>query len=406
MDLPGRQRRLIRGCVDLLVRAVIVVEGVMFLSGWDGWVWASRGRRCGRSGGTNTLSFGRVTVLRERERGVAVAQGKVFSSPRTPHVLALEPPAEARVGQDLRRCAAGESATGAPLVVKNMVIVGSSGASSAYRHLARSKLETGGTNGAATRSRAGRARLRHLLRRCQAWARGGANCCSPGPSTRNEPAVRGHRQPGAPTSTAEVREATTSTPTASSGGCRRRPDSLALPVHPARLVDYDSIGECILSSRTGANCSATSTKNGYFFVLDRPHERRIGPDHPLRGPNHLGAITRERQGDAKVYPEKEENRSTSTQGRPAPRNGPTRPTARRPSSSRPGPGRRGNGHPAPPGVQGEHPYWGAGVQCGHRGHGGSVSAFDAKGSGEVALRNELPMCASVLATGGGSGVRR
>ena len=46
------------------------------------------------------------------------------------------------------------------------------------------------------------------------------------------------------------------------------------------------------------------------------------------------------------------------------------------------------------------PYWGAGVQVDIEDMVGSVSAFDANGDEKWRWRNDLPMCASVLATGG------
>ncbi len=46
------------------------------------------------------------------------------------------------------------------------------------------------------------------------------------------------------------------------------------------------------------------------------------------------------------------------------------------------------------------PYWGAGVQVDLDEAVGYLSAFDANGDEKWRWRNELPMCASVLATGG------
>jgi alcohol dehydrogenase (cytochrome c) len=43
------------------------------------------------------------------------------------------------------------------------------------------------------------------------------------------------------------------------------------------------------------------------------------------------------------------------------------------------------------------PYWGAGVQVDIEDMTGSISAFDANGEEKWRWRNELPMCASVLA---------
>jgi alcohol dehydrogenase (cytochrome c) len=46
------------------------------------------------------------------------------------------------------------------------------------------------------------------------------------------------------------------------------------------------------------------------------------------------------------------------------------------------------------------PYWGAGVQVDIEDMAGSISAFDGNGEEKWRWRNELPMCASTLATGG------
>src|SRR4051812_31555831 len=101
--------------------APIVVDGVIYLSGWDGWVWALDGktgeelwRHKHEAPFDTSLCCGNVN------RGVAVAKGKVFVVTLNAHVIALD----AETGEyvwdttygDVR---AGESATVAPLVVKD-----------------------------------------------------------------------------------------------------------------------------------------------------------------------------------------------------------------------------------------------------------------------------------------------
>ena len=60
---------------------------------------------------------------------------------------------------------------------------------------------------------------------------------------------------------------------------------------PHDVWDYDSIAECILFESDGRKLLGHFDKNGYFFVA-RPHERRTGLDHPLRGPDRLGERSR------------------------------------------------------------------------------------------------------------------
>jgi alcohol dehydrogenase (cytochrome c) len=108
----------------------IVVDGVMFLTGWDGYVWA-----LDAASGDMLWQYRHAIPLDvplccgNVNRGAAVGQGKVFFVTANGHLVALD----AITGKplwdvpfvDVR---AGESATVAPLIVKNLVIVGSSGA--------------------------------------------------------------------------------------------------------------------------------------------------------------------------------------------------------------------------------------------------------------------------------------
>jgi alcohol dehydrogenase (cytochrome c) len=109
--------------------APIVVDGVMYVSGWDSWVWAIDART-----GENlwvykhAVPFDTSLCCGNVNRGVAVAKGKVYVVTLNAHVVALDAATGKAVWDtpygDVR---AGESATLAPLVVKNLVIVGSSG---------------------------------------------------------------------------------------------------------------------------------------------------------------------------------------------------------------------------------------------------------------------------------------
>ena len=112
-------------------------------------------------------------------RGVAVAEGKVFVTTLAGHIIALDAETGKKVW-DTTYCdvLAGESATVAPLVVKDMVIAGSSGGEFGNRgHLEAFNRETGervwrtymvpkpGEPGSETWPDDG-----------EAWQRGGGNC--------------------------------------------------------------------------------------------------------------------------------------------------------------------------------------------------------------------------------------
>ncbi|HEV3399267.1 MAG TPA: PQQ-binding-like beta-propeller repeat protein, partial [Actinomycetes bacterium] len=158
----------------------LVVDGVMFVSGWDGWVWALDAR----NGDLlwqyrHAIPFDVSLCCGNVNRGVAVAQGMVFVVTLNAHIIALDAETGKKVwDQTYGDVRAGESATVAPLVVKDMVIVGSSGGEFGNRgHSDAFKLETGervwrtymvpkpGEPGFETWPQDG-----------EAWQRGGANC--------------------------------------------------------------------------------------------------------------------------------------------------------------------------------------------------------------------------------------
>src|SRR5918992_1876334 len=97
----------------------IVVDGVMFVSGWDGWVWAIDAR----TGSMlwqyrHAIPYDVSLCCGNVNRGVAVAKGKVFVATLNAHVIALDAETGERIWDtvhgDVR---ASESATVAPLVV-------------------------------------------------------------------------------------------------------------------------------------------------------------------------------------------------------------------------------------------------------------------------------------------------
>jgi alcohol dehydrogenase (cytochrome c) len=385
--------------------APIVVDGIMFLSGWDGWVWALDART-----GKEIWRYKHATpydvslCCGNVNRGVAVAQGKVFVVTPNAHVLALDATTGDRVWDktygDVR---AGESATVAPLVVKNLVIVGSSGGEFGVRgHLDAFDLETGehawrcytvpkpGEPGSETWPADG-----------EAWARGGANCWLTGtfdPETNLLYVGTGNP---APDFDGGVRE-----------GDNLYTDSIiAVDVDagqirwhyqctPHDVWDYDSIAECILFESDGRKLLGHFDKNGYFFVLDRTNGALVQIT-PFVDRITWGAITRDGKVTAKVYPDKEgepvhfypgpAGAKEWTHAAYSPKTelfyvpvqdvGATATRRRREFKE-------------------SIPYWGAGVQVDIEDMTGSISAFDANGEEKWRWRNELPMCASVLATGG------
>ena len=147
----------------------IVVDGIMFVSGWDGWVWAIDARdRSDAVAVPARVPVRRVAVLRQRQPRGRGRRGKgLRHHPERARDRARRRDRQEGLGPDYGDVRAGESATVAPLVVKDMVIVGSSGGEFGVRgHADAFKRETGERvwrllHGA----EAGRARLRDLARR-------------------------------------------------------------------------------------------------------------------------------------------------------------------------------------------------------------------------------------------------
>ncbi|MFJ4033811.1 PQQ-dependent dehydrogenase, methanol/ethanol family [Streptomyces griseoluteus] len=385
--------------------APIIVDGVMFLSGWDGWVWAldaKSGVEIWRY--KHAVPFDVSLCCGNVNRGVAVAQGKVFFVTANARLLALDATTGKRVwDQTYGDVRAGESATVAPLIVKNMVIVGSSGGEFGVRgHLDAFDLETGehqwrcytvpkpGEPGSETWPADG-----------EAWARGGANCWVTGtfdPETNLLYVGTGNPAPDFDGGVREGDNLYTDSVIAvdvDSGQIRWH-----YQCTPHDLWDYDSIAECILFEQDGRKLLGHFDKNGYFFVLDRTSGERVGIT-PFVDRITWGAITRDGQVTAKVYPDKEgepvhfypgpAGAKEWTHASYSPKTGlfyvPVQDTGA--TATR----RRRE-------FKESIPYWGAGVQVDIEDMAGSVSAFDATGEEKWRWRNELPMCASTLATGG------
>lgn len=257
--------------------APLVVDGVMYVSGPNGYVWA-----LDAADGTLLWQFDYTPPIDvplccgNVNRGVAVAQGKVFYTSPNGHLFALDGvtgvPVWEQIFVDVR---AGESATAAPLVVKNMVIVGSAGAEYGVRgHLDAYDIETG----------------RRVWRRYtvpapgepgseswptnDAWQRGGGATWITGTydpeldllfwGTANPaPVFNGLERAGENLYTSAV--------------LALDPDDGAIRWHyqwtPHDVWDYDGTGESILIDQGADRLLAHFDRNGYLFMLDRTDGR-------------------------------------------------------------------------------------------------------------------------------------
>jgi len=385
----------------------IVVDDVMYVTGWDGWVWALDARE-----GTELWRYKHASpydvslCCGNVNRGCAVAEGKVFVTTLNAHVLALD----AETGkciwdQPFGDVRAGESATVAPLIVKDMVIVGSSGGEFGVRgHADAFKFETGervwrcymvpapGEPGSDTWPSDG-----------EAWARGGGNCWV------------------TPTYDADldVLYFNTGNPCPDFDGGVREGDNLytdcVVMVDPNNgeirghyqytphdVWDYDSTMENILFEQDGKKLLGHFDKNGYFFILDRT-DCSLVRVVPFVDRITWGEIDANGKVTPRVYPEaegdpvhfwpgpagaKEWTHAAYSQNTglfycPVQDIGATATRRRREFKE-------------------SIPYWGAGVAVDTEDVAGYLSAFDpATGQEKWRWRNAQPMCASVLATGGG-----
>ena len=300
---------------------------------------------------------------------------------------------------------AGESATVAPLIVKDMVIVGSSGGEFGVRgHADAFKLETGervwrcymvpdpGEPGSETWPSDG-----------EAWARGGANCWT---TPTFDPELNllyfntGNPCPDFDGGVREGDNLFTNCVVAVD------PDNGQIKAHyqytPHDVWDYDSTMENILFEMDGRKCSGHFDKNGYFFVLDRTDCSLIRVV-PFVDRITWGEIDCQRQGDAAGVP-RQGRRPGPLLARPGRREGmdPCRATARRRGcSTAPVQDVGATATRRRREFKESIPYWGAGVAVDTEDVAGYISAIDpATGQEKWRFRNEHPMTASVLATGG------
>lgn len=264
--------------------APIVVDGVMFVSGWDGYVWAldaATGRELWRY--KHEIPLDTPLCCGNVNRGVAVARGRVFLATQNGHLVALD----ARSGRPVWQQAfadvrAGESATLAPLVVKDLVLVGSSGAEFGVRgHIDAFDVESGrrawrrynvpapGEPGSETWPADG-----------VAWARGGGSAWITGTYDPELDLVYWGTGNPSPDFDGAVREGAN---LYTSSVVALDPDDGSLRWHyqwtPHDVWDYDGNNENILLDLDGRKLLAHFDKNGFLFVLDRRDGRlvRVAP---------------------------------------------------------------------------------------------------------------------------------
>ncbi|MFL5462105.1 MAG: PQQ-dependent dehydrogenase, methanol/ethanol family [Gemmatimonadales bacterium] len=259
----------------------IVVDGVMFVTGYDGYVWALdavSGRLLWQY--RHAIPLDVPLCCGNVNRGVAVAEGKVFAATQNGHLVALDAstgkPVWDKPFVDIR---AGESATLAPLVVKDMVIVGSSGAEYGVRgHIDAFKLESGervwrrytipkpGEAGSET----------WQDKEKTAWQRGGGAAWITGSyDPELDLLYWGTANPG-PDFDGSVR---TGDNLYTNSVLALDPDDGAIKWHyqwtPHDVWDYDGVNENILFDQDGRKLLGHFDKNGFLFVLDRSNGKLV-----------------------------------------------------------------------------------------------------------------------------------
>ena len=382
----------------------IVVDGVMYVSGWNGFVWALDAKD-----GTLLWEYQHAIPLDAPlccgnvNRGVAVAKGKVIYTTPDAHVIALDAQSGKvvwdEVFADIR---AGESATAAPLIVKNLAIVGSSGGEYGVRgHLDAYEIDSG------------RRVWRHYTIPApgeagsetwgtnDTWTRGGGTTWITGTydpelnllywGTGNPgPDFRADQRPGKNLFTNSV--------------IALDPDTGAQRWYyqwtPADVWDYDGVGENILFDRDGRKLLAHADKNGYLFIIDRTNgqfvratkfteatwgdiQERTGAVTPKLFPTEAGTVIAPGpSGGKEGFPHGAYSPQTGLLYVPVMPNRATYKTT--PAEFREG-----------------LPWWGGDVDTASHAHTGVLKAFDPSTGREAwSWTARYPMAGSLLATAG------
>ena len=385
----------------------LVVDGIMYLSGWDGWVWAL-------DAGTGSLlwqyrhaiPYDVSLCCGNVNRGVAVAEGKVFVVTLNAHIIALDARTVRRSGtRRTATCGPARAPRSHPSIVKDMVIVGSSGGEFGNRgHSDAFKLETGervwrtymvpkpGEPGSETWPDDG-----------EAWQRGGANCwVTPTFDPELNLIYYGTGNP-CPDFDGAVREGDN---LHTDSGVAIDADTgeikAPLPVHPARPVGL-RLHDGAHPVRPRRAEAGGPLRQERVPLHPRPHRHVAGPGGAVRRPHRLGRGRREGQRDARrSTPTRRATRSTSGPVRPARRSGrtpcysPKTELLYAPVQDVGATATRRRRE-----FKESIPYWGAGVAVDLDDMAGSISAFDPRtGARGWRWSNDIPMCSSVLATGG------
>ncbi|MEV4596083.1 PQQ-dependent dehydrogenase, methanol/ethanol family [Amycolatopsis sp. NPDC049253] len=383
----------------------LMIDGVMFVTGWDGWLWAldaRTGEQLWRY--KHAIPIDVTLCCANVNRGCAVANGKVYMVTQNAQLVALDATTGQKVWQktigDVR---AGESASIAPLVIKDTLITGSAGGEYGVRgHIDCWDLETGERRWRTyTVPKPGEPGSETWPADGEAWQRGGANHWVTGTFDPDLNLYYAGTGNPAPDFDGEVRE-----------GDNLYTDSVvALDVDtgeikwhyqftPHDLWDYDSTMEMTLFERDGKKLLAHFDKNGYMFVLDRTNGE-LQHVTPFVDRIDWGVITRDGKVTPRKYPDKEGE----------------------PCHFYPGPaGAKEWTHAsynpnhdlfyvpvADVGATATRrrrefkegmPYWGAAVEVDVDNMAGSVSAFDSHGEEKWRYRLPFPMAASTLSTEG------
>lgn len=385
--------------------APIVVDGVMYVSGWDGYVWAldaATGQLLWVY--QHAIPLDTPICCGNVNRGVAVAKGKVFVATINGYLLALDAATGKLVwSQPFCNVRSGESATAAPLIVKNLVIAGSSGAEYGVRgHLDAFDMDTGRRVWRRyTVPRPGEAGSETWGKTNDGWAVGGGSTWITG---AYDPALNtlywGTGNPG-PNFDDRLR------PGDNLYTCSvlaLNPDDGSIKWHyqwtPHDVWDYDGIGENILLDQGDRKLLAHFDKNGFLFLLDRVSGQFVrairfgkvtwgdidpstGKVSVLRTPTPEGQEIWPGPAGAKEWPHAAYNPTTGLLYTPVIEAGAifkVRPMQFRESM----------------------PYWGGDAHVIGKDHPGYIRAFDPKTGSQVwEYKHDYPMVASVLTTAGG-----
>ncbi|MFL5437183.1 MAG: pyrroloquinoline quinone-dependent dehydrogenase [Myxococcales bacterium] len=380
----------------------IVVDGVMYVSGWDGYVWAldaATGALFWRY--RHAVPLDTPLCCGNVNRGVAVARGKVFYATQNGHLLALD----AATGKlaweqpfvDVR---AGESATLAPLAVKDAVVVGSSGGEYGVRgHIDAFAADSGK-----------RLWRRYTIPRpgdpgseswpkSNAWERGGGTAWVTGSydpdldllywGTGNaSPVFDGGSREGDDLFTDSILALSPS-----DGSIRWH-----FQTTPHDVWDYDGVNESILFESGGQKLLAHFDKNGYLFVLDRTNGKLVRAVPFAR--TTWGEIDASGKVSVKLVPTKEGARIC-----PGPAGAKEWPHAAYSPRTRllyvPVIEKCGTFKTQPGEFNESLPYWGGSAEADEKEGFGHVKAIDPLTGREAwSVKRNHPMLASMLATAG------